>query len=327
MKKQLGIALIIVGIRGFVVSVGIIILTRLAGLGLVTHPLWARRPIAQYPSNYGMDYEEVTVKSADAYQYTLHGWFIPADPENRNGAVVMIQHGYKVDRTDALLDAQKLHRSGYAVLVTSIRSHDLNEGEVISFGKHEMKDLQAWYNYLLERDDVDLDKIGILGISMGGMLSIQYAAENPNIKAVVTHSAPSSLDDTVGTSVPYFTKLPAFPLVDIIVFWGERKGDFETSDIDATVWIQEISPRPVLLMQGGSDVAVSPESGHRLYEAANGPKLLWYEPALDHTQHDEAYPELYEERVCSFYDCYLLNDRTACTRLSAYQWEGIAQQP
>jgi dipeptidyl aminopeptidase/acylaminoacyl peptidase len=320
MKKWQKITLgIVVGLL-IVAFVGIAVMTRPEGYGLVEGE---PEPPDQFPSDLGIAYEDVAVVTEDGLR--LVGWWVPADPVNQNGAAVMVQHGYKANRTDGLSDTLKLHQHGYAVLVTTVRAHDLSEGEMISFGKHEMKDLQAWYNYLLERDGVDPDKIGILGISMGGMLSIQYAAENPNIKVVVTHSAFSSLNDTVETSVPYYTGLPAFPFANFIVFWAERKTGIKSSEIDATVWIEEISPRPVMLMHGGADVIVSPQSGHWLCQAAKEPKWFWYEEDVGHTGFDEVYPEEYEARVCTFYDCHLLGDGSACARLDTFEWEEVAQ--
>jgi fermentation-respiration switch protein FrsA (DUF1100 family) len=172
---------------------------------------------------------------------------------------------------------------------------------------NEVNDLEAWYQYLITRDDIDPNQIGILGNSFGGMLAIQYAAQNKNIKALVADCAFSSLNDTVSTSVEYFTDLPAFPFAPLIVFWAERETGFKTEDIDTTKWIAQISPRPVFLMQGGADVVISADSGQRLYDAAGEPKELWFDPELGHVQFDSERAEEFEQRVAEFFDQYLLN--------------------
>jgi cephalosporin-C deacetylase-like acetyl esterase len=147
----------------------------------------------------------VTVTSVDGLK--LVGWLVPS----QNGAVVILQHGYKSTREEMLNEAEMLYRHGYGVLLTTVRAHDYSEGEMIAFGMREVWDMDAWYQYLLTRDDIDTKRIGMLGNSFGGMLVIQYAAQNENIKAVVADSAFSSLNDTVSTSPTYFTDLPAFP--------------------------------------------------------------------------------------------------------------------
>jgi fermentation-respiration switch protein FrsA (DUF1100 family) len=223
----------------------------------------------------------------------------------QNGAVVMAQHGYKSDRDEFLEEAEMLYRHGFGVLFTTVRAHDASDGELITFGAHEMKDLEAWYQFLLGRPEIDPQRIGIIGNSMGGFLVIQYAALNPAIRAVVAHSPFSSIDDTVATSVEAFTGLPAFPFAPLIVFWAEQMAGIDSADIDAKQWIGTISPRPVFILMGGQDESVSVASGELLYEAAGEPKEFWFEPDLAHVAFDTELPDEFEARVVGFFETYL----------------------
>jgi fermentation-respiration switch protein FrsA (DUF1100 family) len=295
-------------IPGFVAGVllvaggGMMNVTRNEAHNLITAPMETRNLPEKTPADHGLPFEDVTVTSSDGLE--LAGWFIPSG----NGAVIMMQHGYKSDREEMLNEAEMMHRHGYGILLTTVRAHDHSQGETITFGMDEVKDMDAWYRYLLTRDDIDPEGIGILGNSYGGMLAIQYASVNEEIKAVVADCAFSSLNDTVSTSVTYFTDLPAFPFAPLIVFWAERETGFKTEDIDATKWIAQISPRPVFLMQGGADVVISVDSGQRLYDAAGEPKELWFEPDLGHVDFASDMPEEYERRVAQFFDTYLLGE-------------------
>lgn len=281
---------------------GMMIVTRNEAHNLITAPMETRNLPEKTPAEHGLPFEDVTVTASDGLK--LVGWFVPS----QNGAVIMMQHGYKSDREEMLNEAEMMHRHGYGVLLTTVRAHDYSQGETITFGMDEVKDMDAWYRYLLTRDDIDPEGIGILGNSYGGMLAIQYASVNEEIKAVVADCAFSSLNDTVSTSVTYFTDLPAFPFAPLIVYWAERETGFKTEDIDATRWIAQISPRPVFLMQGGADVVISVDSGQRLYDAAGGPKELWFEPDLGHVDFASDMPEEYERRVAQFFDTYLLGE-------------------
>ena len=267
---------------------------------LINAPMEGRNLPDETPADYNLPFEDVTVTNGD--EQVLAGWFIPS----QNGAVIIMQHGYKSTRSELLNEAEMMYRHGYGVLLTSIRAHDYSEGELITFGMYEVGDMEAWYQYLLTRDDFDHEKVGILGNSYGGMLAIQFAAQNENIKAVVANSAFSSLNDTVATSVKHFTGLPEFPFVPLIVFWAEQESGFKTEDIDAARIIAEISPRPVFLMQGGADTVISAGSGQRLYDAAGEPKELWFDPALGHVEFDSERAAEYEARVAAFFDQYLL---------------------
>lgn len=284
-----------------IATVAVLRVTKSEAHDLITAPMQTRNLPEETPANYNMPFEDVTVTSVDGLE--LVGWFIPS----HNGAVIILQHGYKSTREELLNEAEMLYRHGYGLLLTTVRAHDYSEGEMITFGMYEVQDMDAWYQYLLTRADIDANRIGMLGNSFGGMLAIQYTAQNQNIKAVVADSAFSSLDDTVSTSVIYFTDLPAFPFAPLIVYWAERETGFKTEDIDATKWIAQISPRPVFLMQGGADVVISANSGQRLYDAAGEPKELWFEPDLGHVDFDSEMADEFERRVVEFFDHYLLD--------------------
>jgi len=302
MKRSVKITLGLAAGILVIVTIGVLNVTKNEAHKLVTAPMETRKVPDKTPADYELPFEDVTVTSSDGLK--LVGWFIPS----QNGAVVIMQHGYKSTRKEMLNEAEMMYRHGYGVLLTTIRAHDHSEGELITFGVNEVKDMDAWYQYLLTRDDVDANRIGILGNSYGGMLGIQYASENENIKAVVADCAFSSMSDTVSTSVEFFTDLPAFPFAPLIVFWAEQETGYKMEDVDTTQWIAKISPRPVFLMQGGADVVISADSGQRLYDAAGEPKELWFEPNLGHVDFDSEMPEEYEQRVAGFFDKYLLGE-------------------
>jgi fermentation-respiration switch protein FrsA (DUF1100 family) len=57
----------------------------------------------------------------------------------------------------------------------------------------------------------------------------------------------------------------------------------------------------------GADVAISANSGQRLYDAAGEPKELWFEPNLGHDDFDSERADEFERRVVEFFDHYLLD--------------------
>ena len=269
---------------------------------LLTNPLLEREVPKVTPAHFKLPFTELLITNQGGLR--LAGWYVPSS----NRAAIMAQHGYKKCRQEMLPAAALLHRHGYGVLLTSVRAHDQSEGEQISFGLREMEDLEAWHTYLRTRNDVDPDRIGALGNSMGASLVIQFAATNAHIKAVVADSPFSSLRETVSTSVTHFTGLPSFPFAPMIYFWAEVESGYRFSQVDPKLWIRRISPRPVLVLQGGADRTVSSRSGELLYTAAAEPKELWYEPLTDHARFVTNMPA-YEQRVVGFFDKHLSPNR------------------
>ena len=270
---------------------------------LVTNPAATRKVPTRTPADFHLPYDDVEVKTSDGL--TLPGWWIP--PAGRG--VIILVHGYKGHRGQLLGISQVFHRHGYGLLVPALRAHDRSGGELISFGMEETKDLAAWEAYLHARREVDPARVAMLGVSMGGEIAIKYVAEHPDIRALVADCAFSSVNETVSTSVRYFTGLPAFPFAPMIQFWMEREVGFDASDLDAKQWIPKISPRPVLVMQGGADVVISVESGQKLFAAAGEPKELWFEPSVGHAKFFDDMPQEFERRVVGFFDRYVASSR------------------
>lgn len=277
--------------------------TRKAAHELVTNPMATRRIPARTPISENLLFDDVEIRTADGLR--LVAWFVP--PEN--GALVLLQHGYKSSRGEMLNEAAMLHRHGYGSLIPAMRTHDMSDGDVISFGYKEVPDLEQWYRFARTQPGVDPTRIGAIGNSMGGALILELAARTPGIRAVVTNSAFSSLTDTLETSVRFFTGMRPFPFAPMIAFWAERETGVSVKDVDATRVIGNISPRPVLLMQGGADEVISISSGQHLFDAAREPKQLWFDQQVGHARFDTARPVDYERRVIELFDAYLLTPR------------------
>ena len=287
------------------------VVTRNAAHHLVTYPRAVRKIPALDPAAFPVAVSNVTVTTVDGLR--LAGWYFPS----RNGATIIAQHGFKSSRGEMLHATEMLTRHGYGVLISSIRAHDVNDGEQVTFGHLEMRDLDAWWQWLVAQPGVDAKRIGLLGNSLGGSLVIQFAARNPGVRAVAADSAFSSLDDTVAVSIRHITGLPAFPFAPMVVFWARLETGLNPSDISAKRWIQQLGRRPVFLMQGGADVVVSRTSGQVLYDAASEPKELWYAPTLGHCGFAGQRPKEYEERVAGFFDKYLAPVGTNAPHLRA----------
>jgi predicted acyl esterase len=80
-----------------------------------------------------------------------------------------------------------LSRNGYGVLIFDPRGTGESEGDPYRWGGE--RDVKAALAFLRSRADVDPERIGGLGLSLGGELMLQTAGETDALKAVVSEGA------------------------------------------------------------------------------------------------------------------------------------------
>jgi len=255
------------------------------------------------PAESGLLYESVTFTSADGLR--LAGWYIPS----RNGATIILCHGLGTNRADMLPQAVLLAEHGYGSFLFDFRAHSESEGEMVTYGYAETDDVLAAVDYLLSRPDVDPQRIGILGGSLGAATAIRAAARSTYLKVVVAESAFTSLEDGVASSFAVFSGLPAFPFAPLTVVFAQWQTGLRISEVRPIDDIPSIAPRPVFIIHGTDDDLIPVEQGLRLYEAAGEPKELWMVDMMGHRSALGIFPDEYEKRVIGFFGKALGVDR------------------
>jgi fermentation-respiration switch protein FrsA (DUF1100 family) len=241
------------------------------------------------PADYGLGYEEISFTTSD--KLTLQGWYIPS----ANRAAVILTHPQASNRVGVLETATMLARNGYGVLLFDLRAHGKSEGEVFPFGGAEAQDVIAAVAYLQDREDIDPDRIGAMGLSLGAQVSILGAAQSENVKAVVADGPccttfedwprPQSLGEWL--YVPY----------DFVFFRMLRWHTGVSEPTSVQKAIAHIAPRPVLLIGSRSERNMLEHH----YRAAQEPKTLWIIPEASHINGLAVRPEEYEKRVIDFF--------------------------
>jgi fermentation-respiration switch protein FrsA (DUF1100 family) len=262
-----------------------------------------RTPMTSTPVESGLLYEPVTFTSADGLR--LAGWYIPS----HNGAAIILCHGLGANRADMLPQAVLLAEHGYGSFLFDFRAHGESEGEMVTYGYAETDDVLAAVDYLLSRSDVDPQRIGILGGSLGAATALRAAARSTRLKAVVAESAFTSLEDEVASSFTVFSGLPAFPFAPLTVAFAQWQTGLRISEVRPIDDIPSIAPRPVFIIHGTDDDLIPAEQGLRLYEAAGEPKELWMVGVMGHESPLGIFPDEYEKRVIGFFDKALQVDR------------------
>lgn len=272
--------------------------TRERALALV-HP--TRGAITRLPEAVGIAaYENVTFLSPDGL--TLKGWWIPPT----NGATIIFVHGHGGNRQNQLDDAGILVKAGYGALLFDLRNNGQSEGEVTTFGLYEADDVQAAYDFVTSQPGVDPDRIGLLGQSMGGATALLAAAQIPEVKAVASLSAYTSMEDNITNGVERLAGLPAFPFAPLVVFWGELEAGIDIQQVRPVDAIATLNPCAVLIIHGDRDGLIPVENAYALYEAASDPKELYIIPGAGHQSFLPVVGQIYADRLTAFFDQYLL---------------------
>ena len=254
-----------------------------------THLARPAPPVAEL----GLPHEEVDIQTSDGV--TIKGWYVPS----RNRAAVITYPA----RHSAQRHAQFLARHGYGVLLVDRRGQGGSEGDPNSYGWDEHQDIAAAIGFLRERPEIDPDRIGGIGFSVGGEVLLETAASASELRAVVSEGAgfrsirefrhiaasrwfivPLVLFATLGTAV-FSNGLPPPDLADII---------------------GRIAPRPVLLIYAENGVG-GEELNQVFHQAAEGTAELWRVPGSSHLGGIDAQPEEYERRVIAFFNRALLD--------------------
>mgnify|MGYP000252023977 CR=1 FL=1 len=237
----------------------------------------------------------------------LDGWYIPPAPYT-DGASLIFIHGHGSNRTHFLAELPIFLNAGYGVLIFDSRNHGTSEGRVTTMGLLEVQDVQAAFAWLTQQTEVNSERIGLYGASMGGATAILAMAEIPQARVLIVDGAYGAFSDVVADGIRNVSSLPRFPFGDLIIQWtGLQSGEnlYAVRPIDV---IADIAPRPIFIMHGMADSTIPVSHAERLYGAAGEPKVLYLVPGGGHGGLMQCNPTEYAQRVLAFLATYLRGD-------------------
>lgn len=273
--------------------VGLVLLVGLVGPFMMTYTYThiARAAVPAVDLG-GAEYENVTFETSDGLE--LEGWYIPS----RNGAAVISFPG-RAATQDA---ARFLAEEGYGVLLFDRRGEGMSDGDPNALGWGGGKDIEAAIAFLQDQPDVDPERIGGIGRSVGGELMLEVAAEDDELKAVVSEGA-GIRSFREASEIQGADKWLALPIWTSITA-GTALFSNNAPPPNLIELVSKIAPRPVLLIyaehgQGGEELSAD------YFEAAGDPKQVWMTDS-GHVGGYAADPDEYADRVVRFFDDALL---------------------
>jgi dipeptidyl aminopeptidase/acylaminoacyl peptidase len=227
-------------------------------------------------ADVGLDYEDVTFATTDGLE--LRGWFFPAA---RPDAPAMIYApATSHDQRSGLSLVRSFHSAGYHVLLFSYRGHALSDGRKgkFTYGEAESRDVEAAAQFLFEIKGIG--RIGVVGHSAGAVSAILSAARNPLIGAVVAVAPYNCVTEVWQTSRP--SLVPSL-VMDWALWVAEKTRGFDREQVCPVRVVEQIAPRPLLVIHGTEDRRITEEQVRELFAAAEEPKSLWM---VDGASHD-----------------------------------------
>ena len=215
-------------------------------------------------------------------------------PECIPAPTIIFCHGFTGNRIEAhrlfVYAARELCKRGFAALRFDFRGSGESEGSFQSMTiSREISDLEAALSWLYEREEVLKDKIGVTGLSLGGVVAILTAARDERIRALCTWSTPAEFRALQNAAKIVFgeieiEKLVAKSYIDLPS--GDRIGReflIDAPKHNILESVVKISPRPLLIIHGTMDPYIPIWQAEKLYKGAKEPKQKFFVDGADHT--------------------------------------------
>lgn len=239
-------------------------------------------PVAEEPIDLGA-FTAQTVRFQSVNEQTVP--CTVCKPKNvERPPVILSLHGLGGSRQDVLrVAAPLLCPLGVAIVGIDAQLHGDRkvEGRKIlsggvdsttaAFSQTIIDNMRA-VDYIQSREDLDGERVVLLGVSMGGIMGSIVAALDPRIKAACLVVAGGDL-------VTMFARTAIGDADEMRAAIGDI-GQFRASlaIIEPLNFVGHISPRPLYMVNGRTDQIVPPECGEALFAAAGEPKsIVWYE--------------------------------------------------
>ncbi len=232
---------------------------------------------------------------------------------------LLVQHGFagSKDNSTAEIMARLFESWGYAVLRFDFRGCGKSEGRRGYILCHDqVADAKNALNWLLTREEIDPQRVGITGHSFGAAVAVYAAAVDQRFAVCLSscgwghgerkfrgqHPTPEAWAKFTGyleanrehkartgdtLMIPRFDVVPMStalkghlsPLAQTTVAGDTAQSmyDFRADDV-----VHMIAPRPVLFLHGADDTVTPTEQSLRMWELAGQPKDLILFTGTDH---------------------------------------------
>lgn len=158
-----------------------------------------------------------------------------------------------------------------AVNLNSVQSAE----EIEDFFRQSVLDSRQALDYLIERDEVDADKLGCMGLSLGGIKTAMTSAVDARVKYSVMGLAGGSIADIAVSSSEKAIKASIQAAMQQGVSVEDARAEMsEKIKTDPLKLAEYIDARDVLMFIALFDRVVPRECGERLWKAVGKPEVI-----------------------------------------------------
>ena len=206
----------------------------------------------------GLPWREVSI--ATLRGKTLFGWFIPA---GKCAPALAILHGWGGNAEMMLPLARPLHAAGYALLFFDARSHGRSDDDAFASLPRFAEDLEQAVDWLQAQVEVDANRVGVIGHSVGAGAVLLLASQRKDLAAAVSLSAFAHPAGTMRRLLKR-KRIPYWPFGAYILFYIQRVIGYRFDDIAPLNTIGKANC-PVLLVHGTEDETVPVSEVQEIY--------------------------------------------------------------
>ena len=239
------------------------------------------------------------LKTSDGIR--IASWYMPV-PNPK--AVLILVDGYKELKEDKVRmfdHAEYLRKAGYSTLLIDLRLFNKSYGNKITFGVNEWKEVESAYDYMKLLSENKNKKIGFLGISMGGVISIITSAitgKGDFIIALTPYASFRSLFDFQIRK----RELPSFLFLPILRTVALFELGFNYEYYTAINMIKKVNV-PIFITSAKHDQIVNPDDAKYLFGNANNPKEFWQANTSHGIFKDN--PKVFQKKILNFLSKYI----------------------
>lgn len=234
-------------------------------------------------------FETVTIKS----DVNLEAWKMKT-AESR-GTVIMF-HGYSGEKSSLLSRSAEIRKMGYNTLLVDFKGSGGSEGNGTTIGFDESREVIDCVNFVRNEGE---DNIHLFGTSMGAAAILKALHEQDvTPKSIILECPFGRLDKTVAARFRVMG-LPAFPLSDVLTFWGGVQNGYWAFAHNPEDYAKDVRC-PTLLLFGEKDDRVSRKETDTIFKNLSGEKQLVTYPEQGHALFTDENQKLWTRDVMSF---------------------------